>query len=67
MNPIDYVNTQIVHVQALVERLRHPAPRDERGNVTMEHVLWAGVIVLLVGAVAAVLNGFIDSKLTVLR
>lgn len=67
MNPIDYLNSQIVHVQTLIDQLRKPAPRDERGNVTTEHVLWAGVIVLLVAAVAAILRAFIEAQLAPLR
>lgn len=67
MNPIDYLNSQIVRVQTLIDQLRTPERHNERGNVTMEHVLWAGVIVLLVAAVAAILRAFIEAQLAPLR
>jgi hypothetical protein len=35
----------------------------EAGNITLEQVLWAGAIVILVGVVVAALTAFIQSKL----
>ena len=37
--------------------------RDERGNVTTEHVLWAAAVIVLVGLVVAALTAFINTQI----
>ncbi|GAA4719620.1 hypothetical protein APR04_003485 [Promicromonospora umidemergens] len=34
----------------------------ERGNVTIEHVLWAVAVIAIVGAVVAVIRGFVTAE-----
>lgn len=66
MNLLDQTNTQIVRVQTWLRHILATDRFDERGNVTMEHVLWAALVVALVGTVSAVLIQFVNSKLAVL-
>ncbi len=41
--------------------------RSERGNVTLDHLLWALWIVVAVGVVTAVLTAFINGKIALLH
>ena len=36
--------------------------RDERGSVTIEQVLWAGAVIVIVGIVVAAIRGFVTSE-----
>lgn len=65
MNPLDVLNTQLVRLRAWADTL-FATHRDERGNVTLEQVLWAALAVFLVGLVGAALMAFIESKLAAL-
>lgn len=42
----------------------HLAKGKERGSITVEHVMWAVVIVLLVGAVGAALTAWATGKVS---
>ena len=44
---------------AVDARLR---PRDERGSVTTEHVLWAVAVIAIVGIVVAALKAYVESQ-----
>ena len=37
-------------------------PRDERGSVTTEHVLWAVAVIAIVGIVVAVLKAYVTTQ-----
>ena len=36
--------------------------RDERGSVTIEQVIWAGAVILIVGIVVAAIRSFVTSE-----
>jgi hypothetical protein len=36
--------------------------RDERGSVTIEQVIWAGAVILIVGIVVAAIKAFVTSE-----
>ncbi len=36
--------------------------RDERGSVTIEQVIWAGAVILIVGIVVAAIRVFVTSE-----
>jgi len=36
--------------------------RDERGSVTIEQVIWAGAVILIVGIVVAAINAYVTSE-----
>ncbi|GAW49704.1 MULTISPECIES: hypothetical protein [unclassified Nocardioides] len=36
--------------------------RDERGSVTIEQVLWAGAVIVIVGIVVAAIKFFVTSE-----
>ena len=36
--------------------------RDERGSVTIEQVLWAGAVIVIVGIVVAAIKFFVSSE-----
>ena len=38
------------------------APRDERGSVTTEHVLWAVAVIAIVGVVVAAVTTYVKSQ-----
>lgn len=46
--------------------LRHQAEsrldRDERGSVTIEHVLWAVALIAIVGIVVAAVTAYVQSQ-----
>ena len=44
----------------LTERARRTA--DERGNVTIEHVLWAVAVIAIVATVVGVIRAFVTSE-----
>jgi heme/copper-type cytochrome/quinol oxidase subunit 2 len=62
--------TLAAQLTALLVTLRcrvESARRDERGNVTLEVLLWAIAIVAVVGIATAALTGFIQGKTGLLR
>ena len=36
--------------------------RDERGSVTIEQVIWAGAVIVIVGIVVAAIKAFVTSE-----
>ena len=36
--------------------------RDERGSVTIEQVIWAGAVIIIVGIVVAAIKAFVTEK-----
>ena len=36
--------------------------RDERGSVTIEQVIWAGAVILIVGIVVAAIRAFVTNE-----
>ena len=36
--------------------------RDERGSVTIEQVIWAGAVIVIVGVVVAAIQAFVTSE-----
>ncbi|GAB3990990.1 hypothetical protein [Nocardioides marmoraquaticus] len=36
--------------------------RDERGSVTIEQVIWAGAVIVIVGIVVAAITAYVKSK-----
>lgn len=36
--------------------------RDERGSVTIEHVLWAVAVIVFVGVVVAAIKAYVESQ-----
>jgi heme/copper-type cytochrome/quinol oxidase subunit 2 len=50
----------LIALAALEDRVtRH---RDERGSVTIEQVLWAGAVIVIVGIVVAAIKFFVTSE-----
>ena len=37
-------------------------PRNERGSVTTEHVLWAVAVIAIVGIVVAAIKAYVESQ-----
>lgn len=42
--------------------LRSRRWRDERGSVTIEQVIWAGAVIVIVGIVVAAITGYVRSE-----
>lgn len=40
---------------------------DERGNVTLEHVMWAAIVIGLVAIVAAALTSFVQAQIALIH
>lgn len=41
---------------------RVTARRDERGSVTIEQVIWAGAVIVIVGIVVAAIKAYVTSE-----
>ena len=41
---------------------RGRSTRDERGSVTIEQVIWAGAVIVIVGIVVAAITAYVRSK-----
>ena len=41
--------------------------RDERGSVTIEQVIWAGAVIVIVGIVVAAITAYVRSKAREIR
>jgi len=39
-----------------------PRRREERGSVTIEHVLWAVAVIVIVGIVVAAIRAYVESQ-----
>ena len=46
----------------LAERARPTHDAGERGNVTIEHVLWAVAVIAIVGTVVGVITTFVNTE-----
>jgi hypothetical protein len=44
-----------------VDRLRRPR-RDDRGSVTIEHVMWSVAVIAIVGIVVAAVRAYVTSQ-----
>lgn len=53
------ITTLLVLRYGLEDRL---VPRDERGSVTTEHVLWAVAVIAIVGIVVAAVKAFVEHQ-----
>ncbi len=42
--------------------LRSRRQRDERGSVTIEQVIWAGAVIVIVGIVVAAITAYVKSE-----
>ncbi len=45
---------------------RHPR-RDEHGSVTMEHILWAIAVIVIVGIAVAAIKGYVDHNSSLIK
>ena len=52
----------MLHITLLQAEYRLSTPRDERGSVTTEHVLWAVAVIAIVGVVVAAVKGYVTSQ-----
>ena len=52
----------MLHITLLQAEHRLSTPRDERGSVTTEHVLWAVAVIAIVGVVVAAVKGYVTSQ-----
>ncbi|WP_341729121.1 hypothetical protein [Brooklawnia sp.] len=57
----------IVAALVFARRWLEAPRRDERGSVTLEHVLWAILVLVLVGLAGAAITNFLNSKTGVLQ
>jgi heme/copper-type cytochrome/quinol oxidase subunit 2 len=52
--------TALAMIASLEDRVvKH---RDERGSVTIEQVIWAGAVIVIVGIVVAAIRAFVTSE-----
>jgi heme/copper-type cytochrome/quinol oxidase subunit 2 len=53
--------TALVVIASMEDRtVKHR--RDERGSVTIEQVIWAGAVILIVGIVVAAISAYVTSE-----
>ena len=53
--------TALAVIASLEERIvKHR--RDERGSVTIEQVIWAGAVILIVGIVVAAISAYVTAE-----
>jgi heme/copper-type cytochrome/quinol oxidase subunit 2 len=53
--------TALVVIASMEDRtVKHR--RDERGSVTIEQVIWAGAVILIVGIVVAAITAYVTSE-----
>ena len=58
-----YIALQLAALTALTAlEDRVTIKRDERGSVTIEQVLWAGAVIVIVGIVVAAIKFFVTSE-----
>ena len=62
-NPRTYIALQLAALTTLAAlEDRVTTKRDERGSVTIEQVLWAGAVIVIVGIVVAAIKFFVTSE-----
>jgi hypothetical protein len=53
--------TALAEIASMEDRIvKHR--RDERGSVTIEQVIWAGAVILIVGIVVAAIRAFVTNE-----
>ena len=57
----------LLQITAATRYDKHPpthrsAHRDQRGSVTMEHVVWAVAVIAIAGIVVAAVTGYVTSN-----
>jgi uncharacterized membrane protein YdbT with pleckstrin-like domain len=58
-----YIALQLAALTALTSlEDRVIMKRDERGSVTIEQVIWAGAVIVIVGIVVAAIKAFVTSE-----
>lgn len=58
-----YIALQLVALTTLAAlEDRVTKKRDERGSVTIEQVIWAGAVIMIVGIVVAAIKAFVTSE-----
>mgnify|MGYP001006428549 CR=1 FL=1 len=58
-----FIAIQMAALTSLASREdRGTRQRDERGSVTIEQVLWAGAVIVIVGIVVAAIKFFVTSE-----
>ena len=59
---IRLIATVMAYLTHVETRLRSDESRDERGSVTVEHVLWAVAVIAIVGLVVAALRAYVITQ-----
>ena len=54
--------TSIASMEDRIVKHRVVEHRDERGSVTIEQVIWAGAMIVIVGIVVAAIKAFVTSE-----
>ena len=58
-----FIALQLAAMAALASvENRFTRQRDERGSVTIEQVIWAGAVIVIVGIVVAAIKAFVTSE-----
>ncbi|MFD4323627.1 hypothetical protein ACFWQC_03270 [Nocardioides sp. NPDC058538] len=52
----------ILMTTAVTGLLQPPKPKDERGSVTIENVLWAVAVIAIVAIVVAAIRAYVTSE-----
>lgn len=52
----------VLHLAALMTQDQVRSRRNERGSVTMEHVLWAVAVIGIVGIVVLAVTNYVTSE-----
>ncbi len=54
-----WILIQLITAHTVMER---PATPDERGSVTIEHVVWAVAVIAIVGIVVAAIRAYVTAQ-----
>ncbi|MEV5003857.1 hypothetical protein [Nocardioides sp. LML1-1-1.1] len=57
-----FIALQLAALTTLASLEDRITKRDERGSVTIEQVLWAGAVIVIVGIVVAAIKFFVTSE-----
>lgn len=61
------VNLLIKTVLAVHTRATRRPARDQRGSVTIEHILWAIAVIAIVGIAVAAIKAYADNNSSLIR
>jgi hypothetical protein len=61
------MSDQLIATVHLIKAWISGPHHDERGNVTLEHVLWAVLVIGLVAIVAAALTSFVQAQIALIH